>query len=777
MKLTLPSSRAMVAGALLAGAAATGLSAGPASAHFRWLPHHPHAHAGQPTAFNHVGTFEVQGNLQLGDAADTETSAEIVDVTRDGRTLIYTDSPTGRIGFIDASNPRSPQPKGALDLAGEPTSVATAGWWTLVAVNTSTSFTSPSGELLVINPYTRQIVKRLPLAGQPDSVAVSPDGRYAAIVIENERDEDLNDGLLPQLPAGSLQVLDLKGPPWKWNGLRTVDLTGLAATGPTDPEPEFVDINSRNEAVVSLQENNHLAIVDLRRARVTKHFSAGATDVTDVDATEEDLGPQGNGLIELTEDLPGRRREPDAIHWIDDDTFATANEGDYEDENGVEGGSRGFTLFNKRGYVEYESGSSFEHEVVRAGHFPEGRAANKGVEPEGLEVAKIKGRTYLFVGAERANVVGVYDVTRGTPKFLQLLPAGIGPEGIRAIPKRGLLAVSAETDAPGGPRSLVTLYDLQRGAPAYPQVVSGDDAQGLPIPWVALSGLSGDAHDPKTMWAVSDSFLAQSYIYKVDVSTRPAVITQRIPVGLPETADQLQGEFDLEGVAARPEGGFWLASEGRVNAGSSRPNLIIRTDAAGTVLQSVPLPAGLVAAATSSGFEGVTVSGTEAGGDETVWVVVQREWADDPTGTVKLGRYDVASGEWTFARYPLDAVASPGGGWVGLSEITLMPDGKTVAIVERDNQLGGQARIKRIYGVDVSDPSVTWKPFDQPLDTVSKSLLVDVLGELDRRSITVPDKLEGVGITAGGEVFLATDNDGVDENYGETLFFRLTTLG
>jgi len=41
---------------------------------------------------------------------------------------------------------------------------------------------------------SKTIVRAIPLAGQPDSVAVSPAGDYAAIVIENERDEDLGDG-------------------------------------------------------------------------------------------------------------------------------------------------------------------------------------------------------------------------------------------------------------------------------------------------------------------------------------------------------------------------------------------------------------------------------------------------------------------------------------------------------------------------------------------------------------------------------------------------------
>ncbi len=652
-------------------------------------------------------------------------------------------------------------------MGGEPTSVAIVGPWALVAVNTSESFTNPSGELAIVDVRGQRVVRRIALAGQPDSVAISPDRRYAAIVIENERDEEVDGGLIPQLPAGTLQVLDLAR-----FQLRTVPLTGLAEIAPTDPEPEYVDINRRNQAVVSLQENNHLAIVDLAKARVIRHFPAGHVTLSDVDATEEELGPQGQGLIELADTID-RRREPDAVHWIDDDTFATANEGDYEDENGEEGGSRGFTLFDSHGRVEWESGASLEHEIVRAGHFPQARAANKGNEPEGLEVTKVGRRTLLFVGSERSNTVAVYDVSGRTPRFLQILPTGIGPEGIRAIPERGLLAVSAETDglAEGfAIRSIVTLYELDRGRADYPDIQS---TGRLPIPWVALSGLSGDPHKRDTLWAVSDSYLAQAYLYRVDVSEKPALITQRIPIGGVDVADQALGDYDFEGVVARREGGFWFASEGRTNVGSSRPNLLVRADASGNVVESVPLPAELVAGATSSGFEGVTVTGTAAGGDETVYAVIQREWADDDPGFVKIARYEVAAKRWTFALYPLGPVESPAGGVVGLSEITLLPDGHTVAIVERDDRLASEARVKRLFGVDLEDPSVEWREHDESLDTVSKQLLRDVLGDLDAGSITVPDKLEGVGLTKDGRLYLATDNDGVDENYGETLFLGL----
>ena len=44
------------------------------------------------------------------------------------------------------------------------------------------------------------------LPGQPDSIRLSPNGQYAAVIIENERDEDVEvdgvEGGLPQFPAG-----------------------------------------------------------------------------------------------------------------------------------------------------------------------------------------------------------------------------------------------------------------------------------------------------------------------------------------------------------------------------------------------------------------------------------------------------------------------------------------------------------------------------------------------------------------------------------------------
>ena len=744
-------SRAVAGGAITLATAVAG--AGIAGAHGDGRP--------GPRTFAHVGTFDVRQN---GSAV-----AEIVHATSDGRMLVYTDSDNGAVGFVDIGDPSAPTAAGTVAVGGSPTSVGITDRYALVAVDTSAGdFDRPTGTLQVIDLRTRAVVTSLPLGGQPDSVAVSPDQEYAAIVLENQRDEDENGGLIPQLPGGQLVVIELDGDPGWWP-LRYVDFTGLAMADASDPEPEFVDISERNRAVVSLQENNHLAVVDLRTGRIVSDFSAGTVDLQHIDNVEDELGPQGNGIISLTDSIEDRRREPDTVGWLTRDTFAVANEGDYEDANGVEGGSRGFTVFRTDGTVVYESAESFEHESIRAGHYNEGRSENKGGEPEALEVGTFRGRRLLFVGAERANVLGVYDVTRGEPELLQLLPTGVGPEGVTAIERRGLVAVASETAVDDVIPSMITIYEQRRSAPPSMTLVSGDDVNGLPIPWVAMSGLAGDPLDGDTVYGVSDSFLAEAGIFTIDVSATPARITDRVVVTAPDGT--VRHDLDLEGISVAPEGGFWVASEGRTNAGSARPNALLKVSAAGVVEAEVGLPAELLAAGlTSSGFEGLAAVGEST--TEHVYAVVQREWASDAPGVVKIARYTPSTGAWAFVSYPLDALALPAGGFVGLSEITELPDG-TFAVVERDNQLGPAAISKRVYGVDLA--GADFQPFvaGTPLPFVAKTLLADVLDELAANSVWTPDKLEGLAVTADGDVVIVTDNDGLDDATGQTVFLDL----
>jgi len=720
--------------------------------------HHVNNHGKQTQYFQRVATFPVYHNLDLnnGDSSSDETAAEISAASADGKVVYYTNSPKGRLGLIDISDVQAPKAAGFIALGGEPTSVAVKGDYLLVAINSSTSYTTPGGKLSVYslaNPLQPQWLRDFDLGGQPDSVAISPDGRYAAVAIENERDEDYNDGVIPQLPAGNLQVVTMAGAIADWT-VRSVDLTGLSAIAPTDPEPEYVAINRFNIAAVTLQENNHIVLVDLRRAMVIKDFSAGTVDLFNVDTKEDDI-------INPVDTILDRRREPDAITWINDWWLAIANEGDYEDENGVAGGSRGFTIFSPFGNVKYESGASLEHEVIRVGHYPESRSENKGIESESVLAAKFGQQDFLFVGNERANLMAVYQ-TGGfdQPQLQQLMPTTIGPEGVLAIPSRNLLVVSSEEDsADDGFRSTVSIYQYGYSQPDYPQIQS--DPQQL-IPWGALSGMVGDKDKADTLYLVPDSYYAQSRIYTAQVQQNgPAIINQATVLKKNGTTV----DYDLEGIAQRTDGSFWLVSEGKNGVST---NLLIKAAADGTVLEEINLPPAVVTKQKSNGFEGVAVTGS--GASEQVYVAFQREWVDDPAGMVRIGVYTPATTNWNFFYYPLDNVSK---GWAGLSEITAI-DGNRFMVVERDNQQGDSAALKRLYRFSVSGLTPSAEGTSFPV--LSKTLVKDLLPELNATHGWTPDKVEGAAISKDGDVYVVTDNDGVDDSSGETRFMKLGKL-
>jgi hypothetical protein len=747
------------------------------------------ASVSEPTMFfNRVSTFAVCEQIGSSCESDDETAAEIAAASTDGMTVIYTNSPKREIGFVDITDPANPQPLGALAMGGEPTSVAVLGAHAVVAVNTkpgaADEFTNPGGKLVVVDIAKRQVVKELALGGQPDSVAVSKDGRYIAVVIENQRDEGVNGGAMPQTPAGSLMIVDSVGAPDGWK-TRAVALTGLASLYPTDPEPEYVAINDDNIAAVTLQENNHVVLVDLKSGAVTGHFSAGSVTLKQVDLTDE-----RPNRIALSETQADRLREPDGITWLSSTRFAIANEGD------LNGGSRSFTIMNTKGEVEYDSGAELEHLAVRLGHFNDRRSDAKGTEPENVAFARFDKTDYLFVALERASLLAVYDLSVPTqPVLKQALPGAISPEGILTIPSRNLVISASEVDDRGLPaRAALNLYAYQKAEASYPKVISADRADGTPIPWAALSGMAAAA-DGKTLYAVEDSFFRGNRIFEMDVSASPAIIKREIQIKdsgdifknfgltLPAVKDNQAFDqtdvtamintdksvnIDPEGIAIASGGGFWVASEG---AGSKTAyesgrnilsaNLIFKVAANGDIQEVIALPPELNALQTRYGFEGV------AEHDGKLVVAIQRSW--DPSnkaGNPSIGVYDLGTKTWMFLSYPLDPVSSPNGGWVGLSEITAI-GGNQFLVVERDNQMGPDARIKRLYKVDLTGKANG--------ALLSKTLVRDLLPDLKATKGLPLEKIEGLAVLPNGEVLFSTDNDGVNDHGGggETQLIRL----
>jgi hypothetical protein len=156
--------------------------------------------------------------------------------------------------------------------------------------------------------------------------------------------------------------------------------------------------------------------------------------------------------------------------------------------------------------------------------------------------------------------------------------------------------------------------------------------------WGAISGLGGDH---RLLYAVHDHNRPLPSILVLEPAAEEMTIRRTIP---------LLGErkkFDLEGVARRESGGFWVVSEGK---GPRHPNLLLAIGPGGEIERRIPLPRGMERYRTRAGLEGVASRG--AGKDEIVLVAFQRTWKDDPPATAKLGLYRPHSGTWRFLHYP-----------------------------------------------------------------------------------------------------------------------------
>ncbi|WP_035010828.1 esterase-like activity of phytase family protein [Corynebacterium jeikeium] len=782
------------AGSSVTGSSLSG-SKGPAGSTGSSQPGTPEAPGAQST-FERTATYPVYENRPEGEDKSAATVAEISTISKDGKTLIHTDALAQRIGFIDISNPNAPKGLGTLDLKAqghakdEPTSVAVYGDYLLVVIDeTGGDFANPKGRVDIVRVSDRTRVSSIDLQGQPDSIAISPAGApgkpKAAIAMENQRNEEHNDGNLPQLPTGFVQTIDLSGDAkdWKATPIRFEDENGklldevkkAGLDTPEDLEPEYVSINSKNQLAVTLQENNGVAIIDLQTNRITNVFSAGSTEVKGVDT-------QSDKLINPTDTLPATPREPDAIAWIDDNHVATANEGDWK------GGTRGWTVFDTSGKIIWDAGNSVENLAIRHGLHNNKRAKKKGVEIEGIATAKMNGTNYAFVGSERSNFVAVYNVNDpANPQFVQMLFTTNGPEGILPIPERNMLAVSSEVDEPDNAvRSAVTLYRLG-GQESQPSIVSADEGDA-PIGWGALGALTADPKDANRLYAASDSAYANGWVYTIDASKQPAVITERRAVkrdGAPAE------DLDIEGISVAADGGFWIASEGK----KGKDNRLFHTDKDLNITSTVELPADVAEHIGKWGLEGVS-STKDENGVEQLFVAVQRPLWKDPEAkrleaqegenTTRIGKYNTKTKQWQWFGYELEKPAGKGD-WMGLSEITALDD-KHLLVVERDKLNGPDAKVKRVMKVTLPEGGAEGEATGAnggasggldggasggALPMVKKELAVDVLPKLRATNGWTQEKLEGFTIAADGQMYAVTDNDALEDATGETVFLRL----
>ena len=680
--------------------------------------------------------------------------AEIITATPDGLTLVYTSADAGALGLVDINDPARPVTLPRVDVrlggVGEPTSVAVSpdGRYAVVALRMDDDVANARRGFLRIydirQPRAVRHVKDVLIGIGPDSLALAGSGKTlrAIVAVEDEETDAKGDATLGGQRAGRIDVVglqDLYG--GVSSGLQSIELVEALqvlpdALYPQDPQPEFVSVSPDGRtAAVTLQENNAIALIDLRsprQARLLRVLSAGKV----IRNGNADL--QRDKEIAFKDSFSGRR-EPDAVSWVSNQVFALANEGDGKKAaDGTLPGGRGFTLMNVRGEVVYETGDRSERHAVLHGHYPDHRSASKGVEIEGVASARFGGRPHLLVGSERGSFLAMYEVSDpAQPRFVQLLPTGMSPEGITTVTRRAdgqQLAVTAN-EGDGS----INLYRFHtQGAPASePQIVARDAG----LPWGALSGLTTDGGH---LYAVPDNAFAQSRIWRLNMAEAArgtAVIDQVIP--LTDKGQPLK--VDPEGIA-RVADGFWIASEGATVDG----NELIKVDATGAVQQRIKLPASVQAkfasAKTGTGYEGVTASAD----GQTLYMAVQRGY-DLGKPQAAILKLHLPTMTWTSALYPLEQHSRDAKTyWMGLSEIQLLDDGRLL-LLERDKG-GGEGRainaeVKRVYSVNAADVTEG--------AVLKKTLVRDLRKDFN----WLHEKAEGM-VVFKGDLWVVNDNDG-----------------
>ena len=77
-------------------------------------------------------------------------------------------------------------------------------------------------------------------------------------------------------------------------------------------------------------------------------------------------------------------------------------------------GGRSFSIRNTAGDLVWDSGDQLDRIAAAAGTYDDGRSDDKGVEPEHVEIATLRGRSFAFITFERStggSLIPVYEIT------------------------------------------------------------------------------------------------------------------------------------------------------------------------------------------------------------------------------------------------------------------------------------------------------------------------------------------------------------------------------
>ena len=674
--------------------------------------------------------------------------AEIVTASPDGRFLYYTNASGKKIGALDISDPSKPKPLAEISTGeAEPTSAAVSkdGKYLVAVLRNGDGIDNPApGTLRLFSigaDGAPEAVGDAPLGVGPDSLALTEVGGklVAVVAIEDEETDSEGEATIDGKRPGQVDVVTVNAEKPEESIVATVNFSeeALQIDGvnfPQDPQPEFVAISPDGlEAAVTLQENNAVALIDLKdpaKPAIKSIFTAGTV------SRKADLKKDGN--VDFSSDFTGRR-EPDAAAYlsIGGKTFlALANEGDSSLKtfgDGVYSGGRGVSLHNLDGSVVWDSGLELENAAALSGHYPDARSESRSMEVEGVAVYSGLDRVLMVAASEKGSFLAVYQVNDAEkPELLALLPTGNSPEGVKIAPGRsdGEILIISGNEGDG----TINIYSASTGvqaSSATPRITSES------VYWTAISGM---ATDGEFFYAVGDNAVKPSVIWKIYPSKAESgeiAVLEEIHL----TKDGQAQSYDLEGICWTKDG-FWLSAEA---AKTASENLLVFSSLDGQVQAEYPLDEALIAKygdPQNYGFEGVAA----ASGGEKVYAVLQRGF-DSSKPQAAILEFAPASREWRVAWYPLDQNSiDQEKYWTGLSDVALGPDSKML-VVERDKGAGSSAEVKKIYSIDLDS-------FGQE-KTLEKALVSDIAADWG----LLLEKVASLALL-NDEMWIVTDNDG-----------------
>ena len=504
-----------------------------------------------------------------------ESAAEIVAYDAASYRLFVINANENSVDVLDISDPMNPTLSGTLDVAsklpdsGGVNSVAVREGLVALAVEHDDK---QNNGWIAFYDTDGNYLNHVGAGALPDAISITHNGQYVLAANEGEPSDDYSND-----PEGSVTIVDISdgvmNPSMTTAGFTAyndgapagVRITGPNASVAQDLEPEFIATShDSSTAWVTLQENNALAMIDIKNGMVTDLVSLGNKDhsiaANALDASNKDdtiniqpwpiLGTympdaiaayRVKGQTFLVTANEGDAREyiydadeatceaagheydgdNDCISHIDEIRVGKVNldpamfneptlqddenlgrlkmlttegdtdgDGDYDEIHAF--GARSISIWDSSGSQVYDSGDIMEQQTALA--LPENfnstndendsfdnRSDDKGPEPEGLAIGKVRGNTYAFVGLERVGGIMIFNVSKpaetsfvsyvnnrdftvGQDDLEDGLAGDLGPEGLLFI---------KPDDSPNGEALLVVGNEVSGSTTIY-QVVSND---------------------------------------------------------------------------------------------------------------------------------------------------------------------------------------------------------------------------------------------------------------------------------------------------------------